>query len=291
MDDATRTTTTPTTTPSLSSGAIERRELAAATARPERVSMPTGDFVLTVGGPFTLLGAPLPPPTFTRARNVQARGLRLSPLATLALVTTSAIAAVVCTLASRSPELPAPSIAMRADDPAKAFVASAAQEGLAMPVPVPIAPVPEATTPRARRPRSTPSVASVPSLVVRAPATPPSNEAPTLEELMHRASDPGAVPVVSVPSSPALPATPTRDEVRRVMGALTPAVTACAAGTHGRVTVTVVVAGETGHVRSAVVSGDYAGTPEGSCIARAVREAELAPFSRSTFTITYPFAV
>jgi hypothetical protein len=47
----------------------------------------------------------------------------------------------------------------------------------------------------------------------------------------------------------------------------------------------------TGRVTHAVVRGDFAGTPEGSCIARTVRKVRLPPFLRPSFTLVYPFAL
>jgi hypothetical protein len=92
-------------------------------------------------------------------------------------------------------------------------------------------------------------------------------------------------------STTSLAETPSRDDVRAAMDALAPAVRACAAGTHGRALVSVVVAGTTGRARSATVGGDFAGTEAGSCIAGVVRRVELEPFARTTFTIAYPFAL
>jgi hypothetical protein len=46
-----------------------------------------------------------------------------------------------------------------------------------------------------------------------------------------------------------------------------------------------------GHVTAAHVSGTFAGSAVGSCIARAVRRASVPPFSRSSFTVNYPFSV
>lgn len=109
---------------------------------------------------------------------------------------------------------------------------------------------------------------------------------------MHRASDAPAV----VPASATAPArgnvatTPTREQIRSALAAMAPAVQACAEGRHGLASVNVVFHGASGAMRSAVVSGPYAGSPEGSCIARAVRAAQVPSFSQSTFTVSYPFS-
>jgi hypothetical protein len=46
-----------------------------------------------------------------------------------------------------------------------------------------------------------------------------------------------------------------------------------------------------GRVTTANVAPPFAGTPTGSCIARAVRSATVPPFSRPTFQVNYPFAL
>jgi len=73
------------------------------------------------------------------------------------------------------------------------------------------------------------------------------------------------------------------------MGSVQAAVTACGGGEHGTATVAIAVAGTTGRVSNATVGGQFAGTPVGSCIARAVRGATFSRFQRPTFTINYPF--
>ena len=58
---------------------------------------------------------------------------------------------------------------------------------------------------------------------------------------------------------------------------------------HDRLRFAITVAGATGRVTNATVGGQFAGTPVGSCIARAVRGASFPRFQRATFTINYPF--
>jgi hypothetical protein len=67
------------------------------------------------------------------------------------------------------------------------------------------------------------------------------------------------------------------------------AVVACGEGQHGIATVAITFAGNTGRVTNASVSGQFAGTPIGSCIARAVRAATVPRFARDSFTVNYPF--
>ena len=41
-------------------------------------------------------------------------------------------------------------------------------------------------------------------------------------------------------------------------------------------------------VATAVVGGDFAGSPEGSCIAKTVKQAQFPQFSKPAFKFTYP---
>jgi len=84
-----------------------------------------------------------------------------------------------------------------------------------------------------------------------------------------------------------LPKQPSRDQVRSAMAGVKPAVDACGTGGGGVAIVTVSVAGETGRVTNATVSGVTG--PSGSCIARAARGAQFPKFQQSTFKISFPF--
>lgn len=85
-----------------------------------------------------------------------------------------------------------------------------------------------------------------------------------------------------------MPDTPTREDVTRALDVVRPQVSACTGGKHGvaEVDLTVLSAGDVSHV---VVTGDFAGTPEGSCIAREVRAARFSPFLKPRFRLIYPF--
>lgn len=72
------------------------------------------------------------------------------------------------------------------------------------------------------------------------------------------------------------------------MRSVGPAVRACGNGQGGTAMVSVVFNNQ-GRVNTANVSPPFAGTPVGSCVARAVRDAHVPPFSRATFQINYPF--
>ncbi|MFI5307474.1 MAG: hypothetical protein ACHQ53_08990 [Polyangiales bacterium] len=87
-----------------------------------------------------------------------------------------------------------------------------------------------------------------------------------------------------------LPEAPDRAAVVAALEPLREAVAGCAAGRHGIAEADISVNGS-GSVAHAVVEGDFAGSPQGSCIARALRQAHFAPFQQSRFRVLYPFSL
>jgi len=85
-----------------------------------------------------------------------------------------------------------------------------------------------------------------------------------------------------------LPAQPTRDQVKQSLQQIEPAVLACSAGAHGMVFANVTVA-SSGRVSHGTIEGAFAGTPQGSCMARALRTASFPEFSAQSFSVKYPF--
>lgn len=83
--------------------------------------------------------------------------------------------------------------------------------------------------------------------------------------------------------------TPSRADVVSAMGSVRVAVAACAQGRSGLAQVRVTFSGPSGRVMMAVVEGQFAGTPQGSCIARAVRAASVPRFAQPTFGVSFPF--
>jgi hypothetical protein len=67
-------------------------------------------------------------------------------------------------------------------------------------------------------------------------------------------------------------------------------VQACAAGRSGVADLDITIA-HTGIVMHVLVGGDFAGTTEGSCIARAVRQARFPQFKQERFRLLYPYAI
>lgn len=81
-----------------------------------------------------------------------------------------------------------------------------------------------------------------------------------------------------------------RATVQSVMQGVEPAVRACAGERHGTALVDVVVQGS-GRVSAATVTGNFQGSVEGSCIARAVRGAQFPGFTGEPLRFRYPFGI
>jgi hypothetical protein len=89
-------------------------------------------------------------------------------------------------------------------------------------------------------------------------------------------------------SATSLPEQPSRDEIKQGLDSARPALQACAGSAHGLSTAHVTVTGA-GRVASVTIDGAFAGTPEGSCMARALRAAAFPRFSTPSLQVTYPF--
>jgi predicted Zn finger-like uncharacterized protein len=152
------------------------------------------------------------------------------------------------------------------------------------------APSAAARTAPAAAPSSAPSPSPSPS---PAPSRPRPAASGSLDDLMNSVARPtagsnnNAAPAAAASNVPEMPARPAVASAMRGVG---PAVRACGTGSGGTATVTVVFNNQ-GRVNTANVAPPFAGTPVGSCIARAVRDAHLPPFSRPTFSVTFPFAL
>jgi hypothetical protein len=90
------------------------------------------------------------------------------------------------------------------------------------------------------------------------------------------------------PLAVALPAQPSREEIRSGIENVHAALQSCAGAAHGMTTAKLNIAGS-GRVASATIEGAFAGTPQGSCMARALRSAAFPRFSTATLQVTYPF--
>lgn len=134
---------------------------------------------------------------------------------------------------------------------------------------------------------TTPSATPTPSPAPRtttttaeAPPPPPATETATTRT--------APAPTAPATGTAALPETPDRETIQAVLEARSAAVAACANGAHGLADIDIVIA-STGRITTATVNGAFAGTPVGSCMARAVRGATFPPFSQPRFEVTYPY--
>lgn len=121
----------------------------------------------------------------------------------------------------------------------------------------------------------------------KAPAKPSGPR--SIDDLLANALDSkggGTKAAAEAPKSN-LPDLPSRDDVVNGMSSVKGAVAACAQGQTGVAFVNVSVAGATGRVTSAEVTGITG--PAGSCIAKAVRGAQFPKFQQKVFKVKYPF--
>lgn len=155
--------------------------------------------------------------------------------------------------------------------------------------------------PPAEAPAQPPSAA--PETVASTPTLPPAREdsaSPALKqkpaltasargERVRRSARASKSSSTAAPSGD-LPTGPARAEVVSRLESVRPAVQACAAGRSGIADLDITIA-HTGVVTHVLVGGDFAGTTEGSCIARAVRQARFPQFKQERFRVLYPYAI
>ncbi|HKU40840.1 MAG TPA: zinc-ribbon domain-containing protein [Polyangiales bacterium] len=133
------------------------------------------------------------------------------------------------------------------------------------------------------------------------PAAKTASKSRSIDDLLEGATDksekpkkeaaaPAPAAAAAATNAPAddLPESPSRDEVLAAMRGVEPAVRQCATPeTKGTAEVQITVAGTSGRVTNATVTG-ITGEP-GSCIARAARNAKFPKFAKPTFQVKYPY--
>jgi len=126
------------------------------------------------------------------------------------------------------------------------------------------------------------------SLSAPQPVKQPTKVAPVEEAAVPSAS----VPVDSAPSPVAidLPSYPTREQVTQGFEAVRAAIAQCAAGRSGTAEIKATI-NSNGRIGHALVAGDFRGSPEGSCMAQAVRAAQFPQFAEPRLKVSYPFAL
>jgi hypothetical protein len=142
----------------------------------------------------------------------------------------------------------------------------------------------------AAEPAPAPERQDAPVLTVRPmaaePTLPEQNTAPIEFAPAAEQQEPAQEASAEAPKN----ARPHREDVQRTLGSLRPQLVGCAAGKHGVVDATVTIAAN-GRVNYSLIRGAFVGTPEGSCMARALREATFPPFSGPNFKVMFPYSL
>jgi len=156
--------------------------------------------------------------------------------------------------------------------------------------PVALAPVKAAPAPVA----AVQAVPVAPKAVIAPAAAKPEPLKPTRTIAPPAPPEPAAAlladMVAPAPVAADLPEYPSREQVTAGFEAMRDALKQCAAGRAGRVEVKASVTSN-GRIVHALIDGDFEGSPEGSCMARAVREAQFPAFSQPRLKVSYPFAL
>jgi hypothetical protein len=235
----------------------------------------------------------------------------------MAVLAAALVGVAVFVMGRSEQDAPAPASAVATAAPMPAVAAASTSEVVAAPsAGAPPSPPPAAAVPAAPEPVPTgrTDVARAEASGGAASATRPSQARGAArrvrgdaDELGERSAGGGSAP--SRAASPAaagapaprpapaaapepdepLPETPDRADVLSAMGSVRGAVATCAAGRGGVVTVRVTFAGSSGRVTTAVIEGAFAGTAEGSCMARAIRAARVPRFAQPTASVSFPF--
>jgi hypothetical protein len=87
-----------------------------------------------------------------------------------------------------------------------------------------------------------------------------------------------------------LPDEPSRQDVIAGLNQLRGELSECSKGRSGTAEIDLTIA-SSGSVTYALIAGDYAGTPQGSCIARTIRGAHFEPFTKPRVRVLYRMAL
>jgi hypothetical protein len=217
--------------------------------------------------------------------------------------------AAVVTVAPHVVAAPAPVVAVAPAAKIEAQLAVATPEPVEVAAPEAAKAAPVASIPTHERSAQLPaahhesgSVEAALSAVLKNGAAEPAAPAPAAEPVAQTAAAAPAAPeptpaatlaepaAVATDALGALPDLPTREEIVAGFEQARAAIDTCAAGKHGTVKIQATIA-NSGRVASALVDGVFGGTPEGSCIARAVRAARFPQFSQASLKVNYPIAL
>lgn len=210
-----------------------------------------------------------------------------------AVVAPAAVAAQAAPAVAPVAEVSQAPTAAKADEPPTKVAGAAAVAAARVVKPQPVAP----TATARETPNAEASVASAPSSTTEssAPAAAASTEtvaaaaSPAVAETTGEAA--AAEAPAAAPAPENLPESPSREDIKGGFESVRAEMETCAAGAHGMATTNVTIAGPTGRVTYATVDGLFAGTPQGSCMARAVRKARFPRFASPTLKVSYPFSL
>jgi predicted Zn finger-like uncharacterized protein len=122
--------------------------------------------------------------------------------------------------------------------------------------------------------------------------TPKKSGDQSIDDLLSGALGKPSKPAAAAkPVGETRPPTPSRDDVLTALKSVAPKVSACGGGQSGLATAKISVAGSTGRVTGVDVSGQFAGTPVASCVAKEVGKAKFPRFATPTFAVTFPFKI
>lgn len=157
-------------------------------------------------------------------------------------------------------------------------------QAAAAPIEAAPAPVVAASAPKLEQPKlEQPAAVALPAPVRVARVTPPAPPEPSVPVAE------AAMPAQPVPTAD-LPEYPSREQVTAGFETVRAALSQCAAGRSGTVEINASIA-SSGRIVHALVGGDFRGTVEGSCMARAVRDAKFPPFSQARLKVSYPISL
>lgn len=195
---------------------------------------------------------------------------------------------------------PAPEAQARRHARTEASEGAAATRAAAAPAPArPTAPTAPAAAPapaaRPAAPAPATTTAAAPAAAPRGGAAAPApagGRATSVDDLLNRAAPTAAPAAAAAPAAPSadLPERLGRAQITSVLGPLNGPVRSCAQGQTGTAPVSIVI-GNDGAVRTATVSGQFAGTPVGDCIAGVVRRAHFPAFRAPTQTLMFPYVI
>jgi predicted RNA-binding Zn-ribbon protein involved in translation (DUF1610 family) len=147
------------------------------------------------------------------------------------------------------------------------------------------------TGPATETPAADGELASPPAPPVQTPA-PPAPDDTVGNAVQEALEQPDQQPEKQAEAvDPSLPESPSAAQIKTVMSGLSSRVRNCSDGATGTITVDVTVSGPTGRVTAATVTGQFTGTPVGSCAARLVRSARFPQFRQPSFSFRYPFPI